>query len=285
MEILKLLILLVQMGTAPSFPDGDASVQQPLANKITIECKDENSAPDVLHTLQNNPVFKNTSPSVFTKENVKNSYIFLTQIDSSYLFSEDCDYSLLKFLRYETNAGNLSYSIFDSTDDIAKGESYRKIIWNDGITVKLFEDNNIYTTNFNSYTEYWKCPEKKDYAPKYPFIKPVKTELRKNLTKKQQGSAYDVLTNPIFLLSIVPADVKANTFISNLGGKSVKTSLNTSTGNIIEGRAIELNGDNVIDAFWYVDVVDSRVAEWFVRLYLNIGGEWIPIWYTYFKEL
>ena len=285
MELLKFVVILIQMGTAPSFPDGEASVQQKLADKITVECKSDNSSPEIMHVLQNSPVFKPTTPSVFNKDNIQNSYIFLTQIDSSYLFTEDCDYSMLKFLRYKTGTGNLEFTVLDSTNEIANAESFRKIIWKDGITLKLYEDNNIYTTDFNSYTEYWKCPEKKDYAPKYPFIKPSKTELRKNLSKKQQGSAYDVLTNPIFVLSMIPADLKGNVFISNLGGKSVKTSLTTVSGAKIEGRGIDLNGDNIIDAFWYVDVSDSKVAEWFARLYINAGGEWISIWYTYFKEL
>src|SRR5437773_8731323 len=117
MELTKLVILLVLMGTAPSFPDGDASIQQKLADNITVDCISDNSAMDVMHILQNNPVFKNNTASVFTKQNIQDSYIFLTQIDSSYLFTEDCDYSLLKFLRYESGTMNLQYAVVDSTEN------------------------------------------------------------------------------------------------------------------------------------------------------------------------
>ena len=278
MDLLKVAILIIQMGTAPSFPDGDASSQKVLANKIVVICN------DTLHVLRNNPEFKKTTPSVFNQENIKDTYISLTQIDSSYLFSEDCDYSLLNFLRYETAKNSLKFIVLDSTKDIANGESFRRITWDYGITLKLFENQNIYSTSFDSYTEFWKCNEKKDGAPKYPFIKPAKTELRKNLNKEQQNSVYDVLTNPIFVFSIVPGELNANTFISNLTGKSVKTSLVTFSGRKIEGRGIVLNGDNILDAFWFLDVTDSPVAEWFIRLYINIEGEWVPIWYRYFIE-
>lgn len=285
MEILKVVLMIIQMGTAPSFPNGDDGVQHGLADKITVLCQSENSIADTLHILQNTPKLKSTKPSAFTEENIRDCYIFLTQIDSTYLYSEDCDYSLLKYLRHETNNYDLPYTISDSANDMTNPQSLRKITWTDGIPLRIFEDNNIYNTKFNYYTEYWKCSEKKENAPKYPFIKPVKTELRKNLSKKQQSSIYDVLTTPIFVFSVIPGNTTPDSVFGKFSGKSAKTSMISTKNEKIEGRGIDLNGDNVLDAFWYVDIVDSPVAEWYARLYINIGGEWYPTWYTYFKEL
>ncbi len=286
MDITKLLLLIIQMGSAPVFPDGDASMQKMLAEKIIVECRTVdgelgNIYIDTLHIIKNHPKFKKTQRSFFDENNY-NAFIFLTQIDSTHLFTEDCDYSMLKFLRLKTRKNNLSYTVLDSTDNIVSTEALRQISWSGGITMKMFEDNNVFTTTFPNYTEYWQCSKKMDYAPKYPYINPVKTSLRKNLPKSEVKSAYDVLTKPIFVFSVIPFD--DNSWGENISARSVKAALTSSKGEEIEGRSIDLNNDNIADAFWYVDVVDSNVAQWYARLYINYLGEWILVWYTYFKE-
>ena len=191
---------------------------------------------------------------------------------------------MLKFLRFKTKINNLAFTVTDSLDNIVNHEALRQIKWTDGIKIKMYEDNNTYATTFSKYTEYWQCNEKMDYAPKYPYIQPEKTILRKNLSKSQAKSAYDVLTSPIFVFSVIPI-IDSSTWTDNFSVKSVKQVLVTQKGEEIEGRSIDLNNDNVPDAFWYVEVVDSKVAEWYVRLYINYMGEWIPMWYNYFREL
>ncbi len=277
------------MGSAPSFPEGDASIQKMLAGKILVTCKTTDGEfgrvyMDTLHLIKNSVSFQKTKKSFFSDEINQRAYVFLTQIDSTYLFTEDCDYSMLEFLRLRTQNNKLNYKVLDSVDYATNPEALRQISWDGGIPMKLFEDNNVYTTSFNSYTEYWQCGEKADYAPKYPFINPEKTSLRKNLAKSETKSVYDVLTKPIFVLSVIPFDNDA-VWTDNLNGKSVETTLTTVKGEDIEGQGIDLNNDGILDAFWYVEVVDSPVAEWYARLYINYDGRWVPIWYTYFKEM
>ena len=288
MEALRILLLLVQMGSAPSFPDGTEATQQFLADKIVVECQskdistDRIVSTDTLHIIKNHPKFKKTKKSYFSTDSF-GAYIFLTQIDSTYLFAEDPDYSLLKFLRFKTKINNSSFTVKDSLDNIVNHESLRQIKWNDGIKVKMYEDNTTYETKFYKYTEYWHCNEKADYAPKYPYIQPEKTLLRKNLKKSEVKNTYDLLTSPIFVFSVIP--ITDSTWTDNFSAKSLKQLLVTDKGEEIEGRSIDLNNDKVPDAFWYVEVVDSKVAEWYVRLYINYMGEWIPVWYNYFREL
>jgi hypothetical protein len=288
MEIVNIILLLIQMGTAPTFPEGKAMIQDKLADKIIVTCSTVDGElgkkyTDTLHVIKNHSKFKSTKKSYFSTESMF-GYIFLTQIDSTYLFAEDPDYSMLNFLRLKTNKNNLAFTINDSLDNIVNHEALREIKFNEGINVKMYEDNNTYTTKFLKYTEYWQCNEKMDYAPKYPYIQPEKTLLRKNLSKSQAKSAYDVLTSPIFVFSVIPVDDNAD-WADNLSAKSVKQTLVTDKGREIEGRSIDLNNDNVPDAFWYVEIVDSKVAEWYVRLYVNYMGEWVPMWYNYFREL
>jgi len=289
MEIAKILLLIIQMGSAPSFPDGDASLQKMLPGKIIVTCRTVDGElgrvyTDTLHRIKNSVSFQKTKKSFFSDEINQKAYVFLTQIDSTYLFTEDCDYSMLKFLRLKTQNNKLNYKVLDSVDFATNPEALRQISWDGGIPAKLFEDNSVYTTSFNSYTEYWQCREKADYAPKYPFISPEKTSLRKNLAKSETKSVYDVLTKPIFVLSIIPFDNDAG-WTDNLNGKSVKTTMTTVKGESIEGRGIDINNDGILDAFWYVEVVDSPVAEWYARLYINYDGRWAPVWYTYFREM
>lgn len=272
------------MGLAPTFPDGEASLQQPLADKIEVVCKDDVSGQiSTFHILSNNPKFKKTETSLFTEENTKSLYIFLTQIDSTHLFIEDCDYSMLKYLRYKTKQQNLNYTVVDSTDFIVNEEKLRLFRWQNGIPVKIYDNNFVFETQFYAYMEYWQCIGKKDVT-KYPFANPVSTPLRKNYNPDQSEDLKYILSHPIMVFSIIPLDDMSFDLPYNLEGTSLETSLETSKGDNIDGTGIDLNGDKILDAFWYHDIISTKAVEVFTRLYINISGKWKPIWYTYFKE-
>ncbi len=286
MEVLKILTLIVQMGMPLTFPEGDSSLQQPLADKIEVICKDNvYPEPSKLHTLKNNPKFKKTSASLFTNDNTKNLYIFLTHIDSTYLYIEDCDYSLLKFLRYKTNQQNLAYKVVDSTTYFVNQEKLRLVRWDNGIAYKIFDNNTVFETSFDTYQEYWECGNKLDYSPKYPYSYPKRTLLRKNYTDEQNEDLGYILKNPIMVFSIIPLDDMSYDLPFNIEASSRKESLETNKGNDIEGTGIDLNNDKILDAFWFNEVQDSKIVEVATRLYINLSGKWVPIWYTYFKEM
>jgi len=286
MDVLKIITLLVQMGTAPTFPEGDAGLQQKLADKIEVVCKDSVTGySNKLHIVNNHPKFKKTTPSLFTNENIKNLYIFLTHIDSTYLFIEDCDYSLLKFLRYKAKQQNLQYTVVDSVDYIVNEEKMRVFRFEKGIPYYIYDNNFVFDTKINFYAEYWVCGDKFDYASKYPFSVPERTSLRKNYTEDQYESLRYIMTHPIMVFSIIPLDDNSYDLPYNLEASSKGTFLNTTKGDELEGMGVDLNSDKILDAFWYMDIKDSKIIEVTVRLYINVEGIWIPIWYTYFKEL
>lgn len=273
------------MGTAPTFPDGDASLQQRLADKIEVGCKDDvTGSLTTFHTLKNNPRFKKTSASLFTKENIKNLYVFLTHIDSTYLFIEDCDYSILRFLRYQSQHRSLQYTVADSVDYIVHEEKMRVIRWGRGIPYYIYDNNFVFDTKINFYAEYWQCSDKMSSATKYPFSVPDRTSLRKNYNEDQSEDLRYILSHPIMVFSIIPFDDNSYDLPYNLGGTAKEVSLTTVGGDDIDGTGIDLDGDKVIDGFWFMDISDTKIVEVYVRLYINVGGEWIPIWYTYFKE-
>lgn len=286
MELLKLITLIVQMGMPLTFPEGDAMPQQPLADKIEVICKDDvYPQPQKLHTIKNNPKFKKTSSSIFTADNTKNLYIFLTHIDSTYLYVEDCDYSLLKFLRYKTKHQNLQYSVIDSTTHFVNNEKLRLVRWVQPVNYMMFELGTVFETSMNNYTEYWECGNKMDYSPKYPYTYPEPTLLRLNYTDEQHEDLAYILKNPIMVFSIMPLDDMSYELPFNTEAASKKESLETSKGKDIEGTGIDLNNDKILDAFWFNEVQDSKIIEVITRLYINVGGKWTPIWYTYFREM
>lgn len=286
MDVLKILTLVIQMGTAPTFPAGDAGFQQKLADKIEVVCKDSLSGyVNHLHTVSSHPKFKKTSPSLFTKENIRNNYIFLTHIDSTLLFIEDCDYSLLKFLRYKAQEQNMQFTVTDSVDYIVNEEKMRLIRYERGIPFYIYDNNYVFESKINYYAEYWVCGDKFDYASKYPFTYPERTSLRKNYTEDQYESLKYIMTHPIMVLSILPLDDNSFDLPYNLEGTSREASLTTTGGDDIDGTGIDLNADKTLDAFWYMDIKDSKIYEVTVRLYINVDGKWTPIWYTYFKEM
>jgi hypothetical protein len=275
-----------QMGIAPSFPEGDASLQQKLADKIEITCKDIISgSTSTLHTYKNTLKFKKTSKSLFTKQNIKNLYIFLTHIDSTYLFIEDVDYSLLKFLRYQSKQRIIQHTVIDSVDYIVNEEKMRVIRWENGIPFYIYENNVVFESKIKFYAEYWVCGDKLDYASKYPFSVPERTALRKNYTEEQYESLRYIMTHPIMVFSILPLDDNSYELPFNLEGKAEETFLISAGGDEIEGTGIDLNSDKVYDGFWYMDIKESKTYEVTVRLFINVDGAWTPIWYTYFKEM
>lgn len=273
------------MGSAFEFPGGESTQQQPLADKIEVVCKDDISGSTTkLNTLSGSPKFKKTSQSIFTEENAKTLYIFLTQIDSTYLFAEDCDYSMLKFLRYKTAYQNSKYTVVDSVDYVSGEENMQLVRWHQGIQVRIFENGTVFETEFNTYVEYWQCGVKMKHGAKYPFIKPKRTPLRINYNEDQSEDLKYILTHPIMVFSIIPLDDMSYELPFNIEAKSVETTLETTGGDNIEGHGIDLNADKILDAFWYWDIKNNKPAEVFTLLYVNIGGKWMPRWYTYFKE-
>ena len=99
------------MGSKPTFPEGETSRQEKLPDTLFVLCSSFNDETkekytDTLCGMFKHPKFQDTSPSLFTKENVKDIFVLLTQIDSNRLFITDTDYSLLRFLRLKTQSTN-----------------------------------------------------------------------------------------------------------------------------------------------------------------------------------
>jgi hypothetical protein len=178
----------------------------------------------------------------------------------------------------------MQYTVVDSIDYIVHEEKMRVVRWDKGIPYYIYDNNFVFDTKINFYAEYWLCSDKLSFASKYPFSVPERTSLRKNYSEEQYESLRYIMTNPIMVFSILPVDDNSYDLPYNLEGTAKETSLNTTKGDEIEGTGIDLNADKILDGFWFMDIEDTKIIEVTVRLYINVEGEWIPIWYTYFKE-
>jgi hypothetical protein len=164
-------------------------------------------------------------------------------------------------------------------------EKLRLVRWPNGIDFKMFENGTVFESKFYTYTEYWECGNKLDYSPKYPYTSPEKTALRKNYSDDQSEDLSYILSNPIMVFSIIPLDDMSYDLPYNVTPESKTVTLETTGGKDIEGKGLDLNSDKILDAFWFHEKIDNKIIEVVTRLYINIGGRWTPVWYTYFREL
>lgn len=77
MELLKIITLIVQMGMPLTFPQGDESLQQPLADKIEVICKDE-KYPEAskLHEIKNSTKFKKKQNNQYLQKKTQRIFIY-----------------------------------------------------------------------------------------------------------------------------------------------------------------------------------------------------------------
>jgi len=218
------------MGSKPTFPEGDASHQGKLPDTVVVLCtsfseETNEKYVDTLCGFYKSPKLKETSPSLFTKENVKDIFVLLTQAHSNKLLITDTDYSLLKFLRLKTVLNDLSYSIFDSTEYFVNDEEYRVIKWDEGIPFKLYENDRIYNTKFYEWKEFWECGEKLDYAPALPFAVPIPTVLAKMFEVENFKEDYiSKWFHPNFVFSVIPLNDESSDWLNDLKGSTSKMS-------------------------------------------------------------
>ena len=79
MDIARVLLLLIQMGTVPTFPEGNATLQKFLADKIVVTCSTVDGElgkkyTDTLHIIKNHPKFKLTKKSYFLRIHLEDIY-------------------------------------------------------------------------------------------------------------------------------------------------------------------------------------------------------------------
>ena len=261
-----------------TFPKGLACVVQEMPDSCLLFCD--------LSNLEHTQFKSSSKTSLFTNKNVQNVFFFLTQIDSSKLYYGDCNYSLLRFMRHKTYVEGLDYIISDSVEEHVDAEPFRQITWNNDIEVNLYEDGQVFTSGFSHWKEFWNC--RKDHATPYPFIDLSPTELVKAYPEEHNDDwGYKWFRHPQFVFSTISSG--GSSLPIELKGASQNAVLLKHSGEKVDGIGIDLNGDNLLDAFWYTEYVtviaDYSETQWITRLYLKIEGEWQTIWYKHFDEL
>lgn len=283
-------------GTKQNFPSGFAAFQQHLTDSLLCGCNwhtgyfaewVQNDDTTYGKNLQKLPEqFKPTEgESVFTKNNCKNYYFFLTQIDSVDLFVNDAQYGLLHFLKLKTHQQQLKFKVKHYKEEFVNTCAMMKIAWDQPFIFHILEDGRQYSSSFTEWTEAWQCGQKADYAPVYPYLNPKNV---KGLVKEFQGDKEDIfkrwIISPTYVFSYLCFDDQKNEWEA-IKTKSYDMQLVTIQGKVRKGRGLDFNNDKKADVFWYHLVYNENVSpERVTVLYLKVEGQWIPFYHVFKNE-
>lgn len=283
-----------QYGKPSSFPGGLASLQNELPDSIIANCG----------TRKNSAVkFKPTSRSLFDSLNTENIYVGLLHETFSMPYYgmkdpidfDDCDYSLLRFLRYRFLTNRYSVKVADSSEEYVNMAACRTMNYLKPLSFYAYAENKVYPLKLDYWKEFWECEERADYAPTFPYLGISGTMPQgKFPSVKKDNYSDDTLwtvweTNPQFIPFIFPLNDSALLFHpDSLSGEVKETTMETENGKKITGSGIDLNHDNINDIFWYKENRNSGYSGysgWICWMYLNIGGKWECVWYRIHNSL
>lgn len=279
-----------QMGAAFAFPEGESSLQVSLPDTVKITCStwgnDELTGEPVLYhdlifQFVDSIHLQAISPSFFTREILQNHYFFLLGPGLDRFALQDYDYSLLRFFRYKSQGQNLAFALRDTTEDDAGPVQLRKLVFKQSVRVKFFEFNKSWNAEAKTYLEYWECGAKSDYSPTFPCLMGWDKKGRPFI------NPYDPDQNVILFVKSLRFSLAAlslddnNRELDKCRGASREATLFTVDGRAIKGYSLDLNRDNIPDAFWHTVDMPSDTYERYTTLFLNVGGEWQPYWFSY----
>jgi hypothetical protein len=283
---LSLRWLRADLDRATPFPGGIASLQLPLGDTLLYQCGTGKRRCEML---------RDTLASFFDSINVRRVYIGLFHIDPAApqpggLDYEDCDYSLLRFLRYRCLLEKTAFYVKDTTEEYVNPVELRTIHFRKPLQLLICENNRHYSQSVSYWRTAWQCHERIDYAPPFAYLNPMSTPLKGKYTWGNDGAASwnDSIRiiweeRPEFVPFILPLqekDAALKATLDSLGGSTIAMRIKSVGGNAVEGTGIDLDKDRVPDIFWYRDPrVDMYYTGWNCWMYLNIGGHWVPYWY------
>jgi hypothetical protein len=287
----------LNIGRKQPFPEGFASLQQPLNDTIhcvcELECElcedfyrsDEGDTNKCLKTGEFIEKFKSTDgDSFFNSIDYLNYYFFLAEVDSCFISMDDTEYGFLNFMKLKTKRNRLEHTVKVVKEDWINICENEKIRWKKPVPVFMIEKGKIHKTRFNQWEEIWDCGEKADYAPKYAY---VGFDQVNSIFKSyaEQGSPLNALNDPYFIFSYILMDETKNE-LENIQTKSYPMQLVTTKGKIRKGTGIDLNNDKHADVFWYNRkyMKGYPVEKRNTVLYLKIQKEWIPVYMNNFSQ-
>jgi hypothetical protein len=287
LDRLSLAWLKRQYGSPSSFPGGIASLQVELTDTVLADCG----------TRKNSSVkLKPGLASLFDSLNTGNIYVGLLHANFG-LYNpdnktgvdfDDCDYSLLRFLRLRYLLDPYPVKVGDGTEELVNICAYRKMNFTKSFTIYTYSEDHVYPLQLNYWKEFWECEQRADYAPKYPFLGLTGKKPKVHLKMNDPAATWDDSLrtiwdqNPQFIPFILPLGDSTILFNpDSLSGKVKSISLETISGKKIQGSGIDLNHDNTEDIFWYIEErnMEGYFIGWITWMYLNIGGQWKCTWY------
>lgn len=200
--------------------------------------------------LRENPELENTKASFFDKTRAENYFVAPIQISGfSIPFAWDDDLSILKFML----SRNDKIKTLEGTE---ADPNYKgiKIKWGQALTGLLWVNDRIYKAPISD----WHLIKETDCPGTINFP---------TLSFKKQFDAPNAINNKLEGIAIIPFTSEINKVSSS------KVSLKTRNGMVVDGKAFDINNDEVSDIFIYDEEIDETT--YYSRLYLNIDGKWV----------
>jgi hypothetical protein len=209
--------------------------------------------------IKPNPEFKRTTPSFFTKGNVRRYFVSSLQVGGEHqAFSWDDNLYGLDFLT--TFYRDTIVQEGKNADTIYEGT---KILWKNPIEGFLFFNSKTYKSPIKEWhlANTTDCPGTIIF-PSLTFQQPI--AIAHDSLYEAQG------------LSILPYN---EVFLTT---KESPLKLRTSKNINISGTGYDINGDAIVDIFVYIEELNESTS--YRRLYLNIDGEWVCRWVEYIEN-
>lgn len=211
--------------------------------------------------IKTSPQLKQTKSSFFTRENSKTTFVVPVKISGLGVpFTWDCDLSILNFLLNKDESITIKKGI--EADPNYKGV---RINWTKKQNSLLWIDGELYESTIDN----WYLFGLNDCPGTYTF--PVL-----NFTKQ-----YDVpnaRTNSQSGIAIFPA----RPYITDI--ERIETKLITEGQEKVNGTGFDLNNDQIIDVFIFMEWLDEEQMTGYKRLYMNVDGNWVFKWSELYEE-
>lgn len=278
------------------FPSGWACLQQPLEDsvwriceRITSVCTEwgiTDSAADEYGCLRETkliPRFRETAgESVFTEENTRSCYFFLTEMADTNLYFQDTQYGLLHFLKWYSHRGGPGFQVKNGQASYVNRCQYREIIWDKPMEVRWLKKKRFETVTFRRWKEFWECGQKHDYAPVYPYVNlpPIP---RDTSVSGYDPDIFTLILEPVCAFSYVCMQPEKD-ILKNLHPVQKQMQLVTEEGRVVKGEGIDFTGDGHAEVFWFHQFTPTPAPERYTLLFLKIGKQWTPVYYTHQNE-
>jgi hypothetical protein len=217
-----------------------------------------------------NPVLTKTEKSLFNNINVKNIFIFPISISTkNEMYFWDCENRILDYMN---SSGEYAFSL--RKEFAADGKiAFSELIPSNKIDLIVLTNQNIIKSKMTKWRKdnNYECPGNYSFShweiDSAQFGYKFSEEDIRNLSEKLYGNMIGII-----LFSSCEKGFKIGIPVAN------DIEMDLLHGDKILGIGWDLNQDNILDIFTYIEKLSNVTSDRYFRLYLNLNGKWECKW-------